>query len=335
MHLKAPFVDSSSRTFFTNLKLKCHTHLRSSSTSSLQKSPPTCTVSLASVTADLTVSLELPATINFPLSAPRSSCVPLPTDADASCGDPSPAPEAWPGPRTCTLSLESPRRAYPPKLRGWRCCCCAGSKAVVSWARSLPAYILDCDVELKLALPPTLLFNCVRSGLPHWAETGVTYVLCAGLPLSDAKSRAFVNACLRDPKLMVLVEPGLDPEQAVRPGHVASLPGQNPLEQLECEPFVLTSPCLSSARTTNYLPLLRSRPCLHLSSRALYHVEAPARISLRLQHRLDVASSGAALPTYLCLHHKFQAHTHANNPTIHILLDFHASHGLYASNVYL
>lgn len=50
--------------------------------------------------------------------------------------------------------------------------------------------------------------NCVHSGLPHWAETGVTYVLCAGLPLSDAKSQAFVNACLRDPKLMVLVRMG-------------------------------------------------------------------------------------------------------------------------------
>jgi hypothetical protein len=50
--------------------------------------------------------------------------------------------------------------------------------------------------------------NCVNSGLPHWSETGVTYVLCAGLPLSDAKSQAFVNACLRDPKLMVLVRIG-------------------------------------------------------------------------------------------------------------------------------
>ncbi|KAJ6525198.1 hypothetical protein B0H19DRAFT_1199411 [Mycena capillaripes] len=50
--------------------------------------------------------------------------------------------------------------------------------------------------------------NCVHSGLPHWVETGITYVLCAGLPLSDAKSQAFVNACLRDPKLMVLVRMG-------------------------------------------------------------------------------------------------------------------------------
>ncbi|KAJ7665492.1 hypothetical protein B0H14DRAFT_3539616 [Mycena olivaceomarginata] len=117
MHLKAPFVDSSNRTFFTNPKLKRHTHLRSSSTSSIQKSPRTCTVSLASITAYLTVSLDLPAMINFLLSAPRSSCVPFPTDADASGEDPSPVPEAWRGPRARTLSLEPPRRTYPPKSR--------------------------------------------------------------------------------------------------------------------------------------------------------------------------------------------------------------------------
>ncbi|KAJ7456033.1 hypothetical protein B0H11DRAFT_1739595 [Mycena galericulata] len=50
--------------------------------------------------------------------------------------------------------------------------------------------------------------KCNCSGLPHWEESRVTYVLCAGLPLSDAKAQAFVNACLRDPALMVLVRKG-------------------------------------------------------------------------------------------------------------------------------
>ncbi|KAJ7481883.1 hypothetical protein FB451DRAFT_1350765 [Mycena latifolia] len=52
--------------------------------------------------------------------------------------------------------------------------------------------------------------NCVYNGVPHWEETAVSYVLCAGLPLGDPKSQAFVNACLRDPSLMVLVRKGAD-----------------------------------------------------------------------------------------------------------------------------
>jgi hypothetical protein len=86
MHLKAPSVDSSNRTSFkfTNPHRHRYTHLRSSSTSSRRKSPPTCTVSLSSVTSDLTISLQLSATINFPLSAPRSSCVSFPTTTPAA-----------------------------------------------------------------------------------------------------------------------------------------------------------------------------------------------------------------------------------------------------------
>ncbi|KAJ7173002.1 hypothetical protein C8R43DRAFT_678769 [Mycena crocata] len=52
--------------------------------------------------------------------------------------------------------------------------------------------------------------NCVYNGVPHWEETGASYVLCAGLALSDSKSQAFVNACLRDPALMVIVRKGED-----------------------------------------------------------------------------------------------------------------------------
>ncbi|KAJ7815414.1 hypothetical protein B0H14DRAFT_2847550 [Mycena olivaceomarginata] len=46
--------------------------------------------------------------------------------------------------------------------------------------------------------------NCVYNGVPHWEETGASYVLCAGLSLTDPQSAVFVNACLRDPALMVI-----------------------------------------------------------------------------------------------------------------------------------
>jgi hypothetical protein len=63
------------------------------------------------------------------------------------------------------------------------------------------------------AFPPRSVItkcNCVFNGVPHWEETGVSYVICAGLSLTDPKSQIFVNACLRDPTLMVLVRKGVD-----------------------------------------------------------------------------------------------------------------------------
>ncbi|KAJ6566937.1 hypothetical protein B0H19DRAFT_1138925 [Mycena capillaripes] len=108
--LKPPFVDSSNRR-----ATKHHAHLRTSSASSLRKSPPTCTVSLASVTSGPALSIP----IAFPLSAP-SSGVPFPSeDADfksASCSDGSaiPFPESWRRPRARTSHVETPRRAQPP-----------------------------------------------------------------------------------------------------------------------------------------------------------------------------------------------------------------------------
>ncbi|KAJ7224757.1 hypothetical protein C8J57DRAFT_230969 [Mycena rebaudengoi] len=63
------------------------------------------------------------------------------------------------------------------------------------------------------AFPPRSVItkcNCVFNGVPHWKETGVSYVICAGLSLTDPKSQIFVNACLRDPTLMVLVRKGVD-----------------------------------------------------------------------------------------------------------------------------
>lgn len=63
------------------------------------------------------------------------------------------------------------------------------------------------------AAPPRAVVskcNCVLNGAPHWEETRVSYVLGAGLPLGDPKAHAFVNACLRDPALMVLTRKGKD-----------------------------------------------------------------------------------------------------------------------------
>ncbi|KAF8145949.1 hypothetical protein K438DRAFT_2028485 [Mycena galopus ATCC 62051] len=51
-------------------------------------------------------------------------------------------------------------------------------------------------------------YNYVYNGAPHWEETSISYVLCAGLSLSDPMLSVFVNACLRDPSLIVIVRKG-------------------------------------------------------------------------------------------------------------------------------
>jgi hypothetical protein len=42
----------------------------------------------------------------------------------------------------------------------------------------------------------------------HWQETLTNQVVCAGLSLTDPKSQAFVNKCLKHPDFMVLVRKG-------------------------------------------------------------------------------------------------------------------------------
>lgn len=42
----------------------------------------------------------------------------------------------------------------------------------------------------------------------HWTETQTNQILCAGLSLTDPKSQAFVNKCLKHPDFMVLVRKG-------------------------------------------------------------------------------------------------------------------------------
>jgi hypothetical protein len=138
----------------------------------------------------------------------------------------------------------------------------ASKLRLASW--SLPTHILDCDVELQLALE-----------LVPRRYSGV--------------------------------------EQVVRPGHVASL-SRTPPGRRERDPFVLASPYLSSARTAIYLPLLRSRPCLRLSSP--YPIETPARIltATSAPTRCRVFRRSFA---YLYLHHEFHARMRAHNSTIH------------------
>ncbi|KAJ7613814.1 hypothetical protein DFH06DRAFT_1241806 [Mycena polygramma] len=105
---KSPFVDSSNRT-----ATRYHAHLRTSSAASLRKSPPTCTLSLDSVTSGMARSVP----IDLPLSPP-SGCVPFPSDDEepSACGDESPVllPEPWRRPRARTSHVETPRRAQPP-----------------------------------------------------------------------------------------------------------------------------------------------------------------------------------------------------------------------------
>lgn len=43
---------------------------------------------------------------------------------------------------------------------------------------------------------------------PHWTETKTNNVICVGLSLTDPKTQLFVNACLRNPDLMVLCRKG-------------------------------------------------------------------------------------------------------------------------------
>jgi hypothetical protein len=99
-----------------------------------------------------------------------------------------------------------------------------------------------------------------------------------------------------------ILQPSLDPKQAVRPGHVASL-GQSCSDRLEREPFGLAFPCLPSARSAIH----RSRPCLRLPSP--YRIETPARI---LDFSTDSASRHLAqlCLLYLYLHHEFHARTY-------------------------
>ncbi|KAJ7738724.1 hypothetical protein B0H16DRAFT_1569613 [Mycena metata] len=103
---KLPFADSSNRT-------KLHAHLRSASASSPRKSPPTCTLSLASVSTASGISIH---------STPSSVHVPFPSDNDDTagcCGDVPRPMVVRRRPRARTSHVETPRPAQP--LRAvWR-----------------------------------------------------------------------------------------------------------------------------------------------------------------------------------------------------------------------
>jgi hypothetical protein len=115
-----------------------------------------------------------------------------------------------------------------------------------------------------------------------------------------------------------ILQPGLDPKQAVRPGHVASL-GQSRSDRLEREPFGLAFPCVSLARTAIHLPLLRS----HIASKL-----PPASSTSAPPRRRIIWRSFA----YYYLHREFHACTHGRNSTICFLNFAHPSRGLHASH---
>ncbi|KAJ7290373.1 hypothetical protein C8J57DRAFT_1275784 [Mycena rebaudengoi] len=121
---KGAFVDSSNRQkrVRTN-KSKPHSHLRTSSAPSVRKSPPTCTISLASISALPLVFTEVTRvsqsdsdSLLFP-----GSCVPFPGSDSSGCwdgndGDAAPDAESspaapWRRPRARTSHVETPRKA--------------------------------------------------------------------------------------------------------------------------------------------------------------------------------------------------------------------------------
>ncbi|KAJ7290362.1 hypothetical protein C8J57DRAFT_1275771 [Mycena rebaudengoi] len=121
---KGAFVDSSNRQkrVRTN-KSKPHSHLRTSSAPSVRKSPPTCTISLASITSSPLAFTEVTRvsqsdsdSLLFP-----GSCVPFPGSDSSGCwdgndGDAAQGAESSPAaprrrPRARTSHVETPRKA--------------------------------------------------------------------------------------------------------------------------------------------------------------------------------------------------------------------------------
>ncbi|KAI0049543.1 hypothetical protein FA95DRAFT_1515848 [Auriscalpium vulgare] len=67
--------------------------------------------------------------------------------------------------------------------------------------------------DLRDIIPRSVItkINCSYLGKhAHWKETRTNQVLCAGLPLGDPKTQAFVDACLRHPDFLVLARRGKD-----------------------------------------------------------------------------------------------------------------------------
>ncbi|KAJ6561364.1 hypothetical protein B0H10DRAFT_2445652 [Mycena sp. CBHHK59/15] len=114
---KGAFVDFSNR---HKLPSKTHSHLRPLSSSSLRKSPPTCTISLANVTASPRIPDDTLVTCRDPILFP-ASFVPFPglaSDSNPTCGDQPnaglPPSDQRRRPRARTSHVETPRRTKRP-----------------------------------------------------------------------------------------------------------------------------------------------------------------------------------------------------------------------------
>ncbi|KAJ7184713.1 hypothetical protein C8R46DRAFT_1026579 [Mycena filopes] len=109
---KLPLVDSGSSN-----RMKLHAHLRSASASSPHKSPPTCTLSLASVSTASGGSIHSTA---VPFAAP--SLYAFPGDDHSAADSRGDTPKHLRRPRARTSHVETPRRAQPvwrtPRERG-------------------------------------------------------------------------------------------------------------------------------------------------------------------------------------------------------------------------
>ncbi|KAJ7148584.1 hypothetical protein C8R46DRAFT_1311232 [Mycena filopes] len=107
---KLPLVDSGSSN-----RMKLHAHLRSASASSPHKSPPTCTLSLASVSTASGGSIHSTA---VPFAAP--SLYAFPGHDHSPAGSRGDVPKHLRRPRARTSHVETPRRAQPPAKPVWR-----------------------------------------------------------------------------------------------------------------------------------------------------------------------------------------------------------------------
>ncbi|KAJ7165498.1 hypothetical protein C8R43DRAFT_986583 [Mycena crocata] len=140
------FVDSSNRTNPT-FKPNTHAHLRPPASPALRKSPPTCTVSLASVSATreniATIRIDHINAISFPSSSQCNSSL-QGADSDSGCGEPEPRRR----PRARTGHVQTPRSTRsapkrPPKLKpaAKRVTSCATSRITSLVERSLAHHL--------------------------------------------------------------------------------------------------------------------------------------------------------------------------------------------------
>ncbi|KAK7036125.1 hypothetical protein R3P38DRAFT_616019 [Favolaschia claudopus] len=132
-----PLMDASNRTPPT----KRHAHFRSLSASTLRKSPPTCTLSLASVTTGPAIAISL----SIPSTPSEASCgIPFPSEADVATAESSAVtPDPWRRPRARTSHVVTQRRTQQPSKSRRVSCRSARNTTVTACGAPSPALHLD------------------------------------------------------------------------------------------------------------------------------------------------------------------------------------------------